>query len=70
MCSFRHAVQDLVGEELPGDRTPMDAVAEGKWGEEEGYFGSYTHFKIHEEMLKVLLKYVDHKNLRMNCPDK
>lgn len=42
-----------MGEDLPdGDHTPMDAVAE-RWGGEEGYFGSYTHFKIHEEMLKV-----------------
>ena len=47
-------MQALVGEEgSGGDHAPMDAAAEERWGAEEGYFGSYTHFKIHEEMLKV-----------------
>ena len=32
-----------------GSHTPLD----DGWGAEEGYFSSYTHFKIHEDMLKV-----------------
>lgn len=35
-----------------GDHASVDEMEE-KWCAEEGYFGSYTHFKIHEEMLKV-----------------
>ena len=51
----RHAVQNIVGEEpSSGDHTPLE-VMEPKLCEEEGYFGSYTHFKIHDEMLKVSL---------------
>jgi hypothetical protein len=53
----RLAVQDLVGEDSPGDPGVSAEGGcggeEGGYGEEEGYFGSYTHFKIHEEMLKV-----------------
>lgn len=45
----------MVGEEHEdGDHTHLGSeVGPERWGEEESYFGSYTHFKIHEEMLKV-----------------
>ena len=35
------------------DQTDRGEGSEERWGEEDGYFGSYSHFKIHEEMLKV-----------------
>lgn len=35
------------------DQVDRGEGSEEKWCEEDGYFGSYSHFKIHEEMLKV-----------------
>ena len=48
-CSgTRQAVQDLLGSE--GSLTPVRDADD----DEEGYFASYSHYKIHEDMLKVL----------------
>lgn len=42
-----------MGEGSSNDPTTSPPVDEDKWCDEEGYFSSYTHFNIHEEMLKV-----------------
>lgn len=49
----RHAVQGLVGDVEGGKGHTSLVKSSDKWCEEEGYFGSYTHYKIHEDMLKV-----------------
>ena len=47
---MRGLVGDVDDQEI--DHAHLKGVS-NKWGEEEGYFGSYTHYKIHEDMLKV-----------------
>ena len=51
----RLAVKALVGEGCKGDDSHPPALngTSEPWSVEEGYFASYSHFKIHEEMLKV-----------------
>lgn len=50
MFLCRKVVQNLVGEMEEEKKVEH---GQPKVGNEDGYFSSYTHFKIHEEMLKV-----------------
>ena len=56
---YREAVKELVGE-TEGESNGVMSDERENGGEEEeeeedGYFSSYSHFGIHEEMLKVCI---------------
>ena len=50
MTNCRQAVKELFKEDLA---IPQKRVAISE--QEDGYFSTYTHFSIHEEMLKVVV---------------
>ncbi len=50
----RSAVRNIVGEESQEVLKRLEEDQEGR-GHEDGYFASYSHYHIHEEMLKVSL---------------
>lgn len=57
-CSFaaillRNAVKEIFDEEQPVVKEQDTAVVSWEDLPEDGYFGMYTHFSIHETMLKV-----------------
>ena len=52
LLSIRNAVKELFNEK---EHNAKDIAASVSWEDlpEDGYFGMYTHFSIHETMLKV-----------------
>ena len=54
MTIIRKAVKELFEEEQEGAKK-QDIAPAASWEDlpEDGYFGMYTHFSIHETMLKV-----------------
>ena len=53
-CPIRKSVKELF-DEKDDEAKPTDVAATLSWEDlpEDGYFGMYTHFSIHETMLKV-----------------
>ena len=57
LCLLQHMCRDKVKELLAVDTavvtTPHSTPQHKQEEEEDGYYSSYTHFGIHEEMLRV-----------------
>ena len=53
IVTFRKAVKELFEEDKQGAKKQQIAAASWEDFPEDGYFGMYTHFSIHETMLKV-----------------
>jgi len=51
----RMAVQSMVGVENEEDVRKLEKDQD-QWQKEDGYFASYSHYLIHEEMLKVSIR--------------